>query len=152
MILQIIMTSNLPITFLSSFILLNRICWSQWKTLFFFTKFQFQWKLNAKESDELEEFLEVHLEDNEDLFPSSNNYQKLTQCPWKPYTQCYKLIQCLNHKWGKIISWTSGVYRNQLKRMFKGILFSTICDVTIESTCNIEYEVFKGPEFISDNY
>ena len=32
------------------------------------------------------------------------------------------------------------------------ILFFTICDVTSESTCNIEYKVFKGPEFISDNY
>ena len=52
----------------------------------------------------------------------------------------------------KIISWTSGVCRNQLKRMSKGIHFSTICDVTSESTCNIEYKVFRGPEFISDNY
>ena len=50
------------------------------------------------------------------------------------------------------ISWTSGVCRNQLKRMFKGIHFSTICDIITESTCNIEYKVFKGPEFISDNY
>ena len=36
--------------------------------------------------------------------------------------------------------------------MFKGIHFSTICDVTSESTFNIEYGVFKGPKFISDNY
>ena len=52
----------------------------------------------------------------------------------------------------KMISWTSRVCRNQLKRMFKGIHFSTNCDVTNESTCDIEYKVFKGPEFISDNY
>ena len=50
------------------------------------------------------------------------------------------------------ISWTSRECRNQLKSMFKGIHFSTICDVSSESTCNIGYKVFKCPDFISDNY
>ena len=42
--------------------------------------------------------------------------------------------------------------QESIERMFKGIHFAVICDVTIESTCNFEHKVFRGPEFISDNY
>ena len=120
------------------------MCWSQWNTLLFFIKFQFQWKLGPEKFGELEDFLKVHLEDYEDLFLSTYNYKKWTQDPWKPYTQCYKLIHWLHDKCEKKYLEHPGC---------AGIHFSTICDVTIESTwCNIEYKVFKSPKFIYDNY
>ena len=36
--------------------------------------------------------------------------------------------------------------------MFKEILSLTICELIIESPCKVGYVIFRGPEFIFDNY
>ena len=106
------------------------MCWSHWKTQFFFTELQFQWKLDAEEPGELEEFLEVHLEDHEDLFLSNYNYQKWIQDSWKPNAL---LLQADSMATSQMVEkWIHGSHTLDVQE----IIFDTICDVTIESPCN----------------
>ena len=121
------------------------MCWSHWKTQFFFTELQFQWKLDAEEPGELEEFLEVHLEDHEDLFLSNYNYQKWIQDSWKPNALLLQgdsmVTSQMVEKWIPL-----NIFFNWFLQTpdVQEIIFYTICDVTIESLCNNSVLGFQG--------